>query len=252
MKISIIVKAKTIKKICVILFWVVLWEICSLLIGNVILMPSPFQVIKALVLLSGKAYFWNSILFSLLRVLEGIIISIVFGILLGIVSGLNNLVEIFLNPVVVLVKSTPIISVIIIALVWFSSSNVVVFTAVLICFPIVYTNVLEGIKNVDKQLMEMAHIYKVKKRYVIRYVYMPQLRSYIVSGIFMCLGIGWKVSVAAEVLSTPKYSIGINLLDSKSMLDIQDLFAWTAIVVILSFLFEKLFKMFLNKFKMHC
>ena len=60
------------------------------------------------------------------------------------------------------------------------------------------------------------------------------------------LGIGWKVTSAAEVLSLPKYSIGRFLYDSKVYLEIPDLFAWTIIIVALSFLFEKILRILFN------
>lgn len=248
MKISITVEARMIRKLLILLFWMVIWELISSLINSSILFPSPVEVIKSFIFLIGKFYFWKSIFESLIRVVLGISISIAGGIILGICAGLNRFIEDFLEPVIVTVKATPVISIIIIALVWFTSSNVVIFTAILICFPIVYTNVLEGIRSVDKKLIEMANIYKVKKKYVLKDIYLPGIKNYIVSGILMCLGIGWKVSVASEVLSTPKYSIGLNLLNSKTMLETSELFAWTVTVIVLSFIFEKLFKLCLKQF----
>jgi NitT/TauT family transport system permease protein len=56
------------------------------------------------------------------------------------------------------------------------------------------------------------------------------------------LGIGWKVTSAAEVLSLPKYSIGRYLYDSKVYLEIPDLFAWTVIIITLSYFFETVLK----------
>lgn len=251
MKISITVKTKTIKKSGIFLFWIIIWEIISILVGSNILLPSPFQVLKSLLILMKNTYFWESVLYSLLRVILGISISIVSGIILGVFAGLNKFVEDLLQPVVVCIKATPVMSIIIIALVWFTSSNVVIFTAILICFPIVYTNVLEGIKSADDKLIQMARFYKVKEKYILKDIYLPGIKNYIVSGILMCLGIGWKVSVAAEVLSTPRYSIGINLLDAKTMLETSELFAWTSVVIALSFVFEVIFKCFINRFSSH-
>lgn len=138
-------------------------------------------------------------------------------------------------------------SIIIIALVWFKASNVSIFTTILICFPIIYTNIIEGIKSSDIKLIQMAKMYKVKKRYLIREFYIPSIRSYAISSILMCLGLAWKVSVTSEVLSTPKYSIGLNLLNSKTTLETEELFAWTIIVVMLSLLFELIFRYYVNK-----
>ncbi|AZV57591.1 ABC transporter permease subunit [Clostridium sp. AWRP] len=249
MKISITVETKIIKKLSILIFWMLIWELCSLFMNNSLLLPSPFEVLKTLIILMGKNYFWESVFNSILRVIIGILLSIAIGIITGVIAGMNKFIEELLEPLVVTVKSTPVISIIIIALVWFNSSNVVIFTAILICFPIIYTNVIEGIKSVDKYLIQMASVYNVKQKYVIKDIYLPSIKNYIISGIFMCLGIGWKVSVASEVLSTPNYSIGLNLLNAKTTLETSELFAWTIVIVILSFIFEKIFKYYLSRAK---
>ncbi|WP_333860887.1 ABC transporter permease [Clostridium sp.] len=247
MKTSITSETKIIKKIGILIFWILIWHVCSVFINEELLLPSPFQVLKSLVLLMGKFYFWKSVLSSVIRVIIGILLSVIIGIVLGLTAGLNKFFEELLEPVIVTVKATPVISIIIIALVWFSSSNVVIFTAILICFPIVYTNVIQGVKSIDKSLIQMAVVFKVKRKYILKDIYLPSIKNYIVSGILMCMGIGWKVSVASEVLSIPRYSIGLNLLSAKTTLETAELFAWTIVVVILSFMFEKVFKYYLQR-----
>lgn len=238
---------KVIKKIGILIFWLLVWELCSLFVNKSILLPSPIEVIKVLGTLMGKTYFWHSVFNSMLRVISGLFLSITIGIFIGITAGLNKFIEEVLEPLVVAIKATPVMSIIIIALVWFKSSNVVVFTTILICFPLIYTNVLQGIKAVDINLIKMAKVYNVKNKYIIRDIYLPCIKHYMVSGILMCLGIGWKVSVASEILSTPRYSIGLNLLNAKSTLETAELFAWTILVVLLSFIFEQIFKYYVRK-----
>ncbi|NEZ46425.1 ABC transporter permease subunit [Clostridium niameyense] len=240
-------KSKLLKKFFIVLFWIIIWELCSLIINKDILLPSPFNVFKTLINLMGKRYFWISVFKSITRVIIGLIISIIFGIVLGIISGLNKFLEEFLEPLIVIIKATPVMSIIIIALVWFKSSNVALFTTILMCFPIIYTNVLLGIKSVNKDLITMSQIYRVKKIHILKDIYIPSIKQYIISGILMCLGIGWKVCVASEVLSTPRYSIGLNLFNAKATLETEELFAWTIVVVLLSFIFEMFFKHYINK-----
>lgn len=244
MKISI---TKGSRKIIILIFWILLWELCSLFINKPILLPSPIEVLKVLITLTQKTYFWQSIFSSIFRVILGLFLSIGIGILVGIIAGLNKFVEELLDPLTIFIKSTPVMSIIILALVWFKSSYVSIFTTVLICFPIIYTNVLQGIKSVDMQLIQMANIYNVKTKYIIRDIYLPSIQNFIISGILMCLGLGWKVSVTSEVLSTPKYSIGLNLLSAKATLETAELFAWTIVVVLLSFFFELIFKSYIKK-----
>ncbi len=244
MKISIIKKSR---KIIILIFWILIWELCSLFVNQILFLPSPFVVFKVLMSLIGDAYFWKSVFYSMARVILGLFLSIVIGIIIGIAAGLNKFIEELLNPLIICIKATPIMSIIILALVWFKSDYVSVFTTILTCFPIIYTNVLQGIKSVDIKLIQMANIYKVKKKYIIKDIYLPSIKHYIVSGILMCLGLGFKVSVSSEVLSTPKYSIGLNLLNSKSMLETAELFAWTIVVILLSYIFETVFKKYIKR-----
>lgn len=241
------VNKKIWKNLFIFIIWIIIWELGSLFIHNVILLPSPIDVAKVLGILIFKPYFWKSVFSSIGRVLIGLIISIGLGIIVGIIAGLNKYIEELLTPLIVTIKSTPIMSIIILAMVWFKSSNVAIFTAILICFPVIYTNVLQGIKAVDIQLIQMASLYRVKNKFIIKDIYIPSIKHYIISGILMCLGLAWKVSVTSEVLATPKYSIGLNLLTSKATLETAELFAWTAVVVLLSFSFEMIFRYYVGK-----
>ena len=88
----------------------------------------------------------------------------------------------------------------------------------------------------------MCKIYNIKKINVIKSVYFYSALPYINASMISALGISWKVTSAAEVLSLPKYSIGSHLYDSKVYLEIPDLFAWTVIIIFLSHVFEALLK----------
>ena len=46
--------------------------------------------------------------------------------------------------------------------------------------------------------------------------------------------------MAAEIIGIPEGSVGEKLYMSKIYLDTDDLFAWTVVIVVISFLFEKL------------
>lgn len=250
MKSFITLKNNKTFKAWVIIFWILVWGIVSLLINKEIYLPSPISTLEAFLKLVVKVEFWKSIFLSIFRVMFGFIISCILGIFIGIICGLNKLFYELFNPLIVSIKSTPVMSFIIIALIWFKSGNVPIFICFLMCFPVIWTNVVEGIRNVDSNLLEMAHIYNVKRYMIIRKIYIPSVIPYISAAITMALGLGWKVTVAAEVLSSPKYSIGKHLYDAKVYLESADLFAWTGVIIILSFGFEFLFKYIFKRLKL--
>lgn len=232
---------KFLKNISIFVFWILIWQMIYTIIGRDIYVPSPFSVFLTLKELIFLSLFWKSVVSSIYRILAGLILSIFFGIIIGIISSMNAYIHDLIKPLMIVIKSTPVLSFIIIALIWFSSSNVPIFICFLMCFPIIWTNVVEGIRQVDEKLLEMARIYQVKTRIVLKKIYLPSVLPYFSAACITCLGLGWKVGVAAEVLSHPRNAIGSNLHSAKVYLDSSELFAWTLVVILLSLLFEIIF-----------
>lgn len=230
------------KKFFIILFWISIWGIISLIINREIYLPSPYSTLRALYKLLFFQDTYITILFSSYRTICGFILSCVLGIILGYFCGINEFMYDLFNPLISIMRTVPIMSIIIIALMWFKDTNVPIFVAFLMCFPLIWTNTVIGIKNTDIKLLEMCKLYNIRKLRIIKSVYSYSALPYIKAGMISALGIGWKVTSAAEVLSLPKYSIGRFLYDSKVYLEIPDLFAWTIIIIALSILFEKVLK----------
>ena len=242
-------KNQSLHPILVFLFWIGAWHAVYLAVGRDIIVPSPVSVFIGLTELILIKEFWVSVGYSMLRVAVGLVLSLFFGLFLGILATLHNYCFDILNPMVSAIKSTPVISFIIIALIWFSSNQVPIFICFLMCFPIIWTNVVQGIKQVDSKLLEMAKIYQVNWVMIYKSIYLPSISPYLTAAFIASLGLGWKVSVAAEVLSLPLKSIGYNVYSAKVYLDSVGLFAWTLVVVILSFCLEKIFVYMIRKNK---
>lgn len=234
-------------KIIGIVMWLMIWEAISLAVDNVNVLPSPYQTYKALSLLMFEIKFFKSIAFTLYRVFLGFFISVVSGIALGVVSGLNDWVHDLLNPIIVTVKSTPVISVILIVILWSKSGNAPIIISFLMTFPMIWTNTVQGIKATDKKILEMARSFQVRKTSIIKNIYLPSIRPFVLSGITYAVGISWKVTVAAEVISHPKFGIGSRLYESKIYIAVDEVFAWTFIVILFSFVFEYAIKYWLKK-----
>lgn len=241
---------RLLNKFIVFAFWIGVWQLVYLLINNELYVPAPISVLKTLSVLICKLDFWQSVYASIARTLIGIIISILLGIVFGAICSVSKFMYDLINPLVIVIKTTPIMSFIIIALVWFSSNNVNIFICFLMCFPLIWTNVIEGIKNVDESILGMAKLYKVKRLVVFNKIYVPCVLPYFSAACISSIGLGWKASIAAEVLSNPKHSIGGQLYNAKLYMDSSELFAWTFVVIVISIIFESLFKRaFENRFK---
>lgn len=230
------------KKIIVVFFWLLIWELIYLFIDREIYLPSPISTINILFDLLKQSSTYYIVFISTVRTLEGLFISIIVGSVLGITCGLNKLLDQFINPIMIIVRSTPIVSIIILAIIWFKSGQVPIFASVLMCTPVIFVNTKQGIINTDKNILEMSHIFNISNWNILLKIYSHYIIPYLTSAIISIIGIAWKATTAAEVLSIPKYSIGKYLFYAKTSLDPASLFAWTLIIIFMSSLLELIFK----------
>lgn len=209
-----------------------------MIISKEVILPSPVAVIIRLTELLCEKEFFISVAMSLLRVIAGYAVGVVVGALLAVISFYSGFASIILSPLFTMVRATPVASFIIIALVWIGRETVPSFTAFLMVLPIIYSTTLTGLRSADKSLLEMATVFKFSKIKKLKLLYIPSAIPSFLGGAKTSLGLAWKSCVAAEVLSSPKFSIGGEIYDSKLYLETTDLMAWTVCVIILSLIFE--------------
>ena len=155
-------------------------------------------------------------------------------------AGRFPLFEILFRPWAVMIKSIPVASFIIICLIWMSSARLSIFISFLMVLPIIYSNVLQSIHSVDRQMLEAVKVFRLSwPQTGALYLWLPQLKPYLLSACGVSLGISWKAGIAAEIIGIPAGSIGRMFYDAKVYFNTVDLFAWTVIVVVISVLFEK-------------
>lgn len=215
------------------------WKLLSMHFDSDFVIPSPEKTLLATLKLFTDASFLSIAGSTVARGLTGFIISLVLGIGTGIVTGINPYVDAFLRPVLVTIRSIPVISIILLALIWFNPGSVPVFIGLLTMFPFITTNVSDGIKSIDRDLVDMAAFYRVSRERIVRELYIPAIMPFIVSGASSALGIGWRAIIIGEVLSQPEYGIGTMMQTAQTFLNIDAVIAWTIIAVLISYGFEK-------------
>lgn len=184
-----------------------------------------------------------------MRVLGGFVCGCAAGVILAVVCSLSPVLNALLYPLVRTVSAVPVTSFIILVMLWLPYTYVPVFIAALLVTPIVFGNVRTGIEETDASLLEVASIYRFGRMKTLKYVYIPSVLPYFYSGALTALGLAWKAGIAAETLALPKNAIGSGMYYSKLYLETADLFAWTVIVVLFSFVFEKILHTFLRRRK---
>nr|WP_325257889.1 ABC transporter permease subunit [uncultured Oscillibacter sp.] len=229
-----------------VLFWLLVWQGGSMALAAAVpngslLLASPARVVLRLLELLPTAAFWQAVANSSLHIFGGFLLSCALAALLAALAAGRPWLEALLAPPVAAAKAVPVASFIILALVWLDSRSLPLFISVLVVFPPVYLNVLEGLRRTDVRLLELARVYRIPLRRRIWGIYLPQALPYFRSAASLALGLCWKAGAAAEVIGLPAGTIGERLYTAKIYLQTPDLFAWTAVILLLSAGFEMLF-----------
>lgn len=232
-------KISTIRKSIIVIFWLLVWQLGALLISNDIVLAGPYEVCLSLAGLIIKWDFWKTILISLGKIGLGFLVAFLSGVILGILSHMSDFVKDILSPLISVLKSIPVASFVVLLLLWAGGESLSFLIVLLIAFPHIYIGILKGLENTNKDILVMADSYDFSYFEKCIYIYRDALRPTLLASIETSLGLAWKSGVAAEVIALPDYSIGTKIYMSKIYLDTPMLFAWTLVVILLSFIFEK-------------
>lgn len=233
-------KIKTWQRAGAVVLALSVWQAASWAVGSALLLPGPVTVLGRLCALAVTAAFRRAVAFSFCRIAGGFALALVLAFVLALAAGRWPVVEVLLRPYVLAIKAVPVASFIILALIWMRTSALPLFISFLMVLPILYTNVLAGLRSADSQLLEMARAFRVPWRRQLHSILLPAVEPFLLAGCAAALGMSWKAGVAAEVIGVVAGSLGERLYDAKIYLQTADLLAWTVVIVALSALFERL------------
>ncbi len=222
-------------------FWLLVWQLASMAVGSELLLAGPVTVIVRLAQLVPTAAFWSTVGFSLARIAAGFAVAFLLGLVLGLLAQRWHALAELLAPAVSFLKSVPIVCVIVLLLMWVGSVRVSAIAVFLAVFPAIYFSVLEGRMAADPGLGELLRVMGVPcwRRFLADT--WQQLLPYLVATCRNACGMAWKAGVAAELIGSPRGSMGERIYQAKLLLETGDLFAWTIVVVTLSWACEKAF-----------
>ena len=224
----------------------IIWHLASAAMKAPVILPSPVEVAKSVLSLFQDPSFLKNVVSTMLRAVFSFCIIVFLGGVLGTASGLVPALEAVLSPVITLLKATPVMSVILLAFIWFRTGTVPVFAAFLMAFPVMYVQVLNATHRLDARLQQMCTVYGISGRRRIFNFVLPSLVPAYITGARQSLSMIWKVVIAAEVLTIPQAGVGRSLQLAQIRLDTPRVFAWTVVAVILTFTGDALFNLLLK------
>lgn len=233
-------------------FWLGVWQFGALFARTKKLdffLPTPWTVLQTLAGLCATGEFWATIALSLGRILMGMVFGTLLGILLAALTCASAWADQLLSPMIRMIRAVPVASFILLVMLAVYRATVPTVIVTLMVLPVVWSGVNQGIRQTDGQLLELARAYRFSRWKKVKLVYLPSVQPYLLSAVTTAMGLAWKSGVAAEVLCTPRQAIGTEVYNAKFYLEIPTLFAWTAVVVVLSLTMEWLLAAALRRWK---
>lgn len=228
-----------IKKLWPLGFWLVVWQLLALAVGHSLLLPGPWEVLVTLGEMIPQTDFWARIGYSGLRILSGFFLGLGGAALLAWVTHCLPWAGQLARPLLQFIKAAPVASFIILALLWVRSRNLAILISFLMVLPVLYGAILGGMEKVDRQLLEMARVFRIPLTGQLVHIWLPGLLPSFREGCRVALGLCWKSGIAAEVIGLPNGSMGDALYQAKITLNSPQVFGWTLVIIAISFAFEK-------------
>lgn len=220
----------------------ILWQVSAMMIHQPDLFPGLTQLLEEILLFFRNKTFYSALSYSLLRGIAGFLIACIAAFALSAIAVHHTFWKSFFHPWIVVLRSIPVISIILIAMFWLSPPGLPVFIAFLTMFPILYESMLNGLENTDIKLVEMAKVYRKNTFQRFFSIYLPQTWPFMFSGMSTASGFGWRAVIIGEALANPVYGIGTGMKKAQAYINMQELLAWTTVAIAISFAFDFLLK----------
>ena len=214
------------------------WAIIAKIKNNEFVLPMPSAVIERFFRLGKEQNFWQSVGWSLLRTFGCFALSFVSALLLASLAGLFNPLHRVISPIVSFLRAAPTVAVILILYAFMRKDSLSIAVGFLIAFPIMYSAFHSAIVGVDKDLLKMAKLYKVRAVDKVFFIYLPSIANCLFDTSKSTLSLTLKVVVAAEIITNVSLSIGGRIQFANSTYEISYLLAWTLVAIVFSFVLE--------------
>ena len=237
----------------------ILWQVVAISVGYPAIFPTLDLLFVESFRLLTNSTFYAALGATVFRGLVGFTLSFLLALIAGAIAAHYPFWKKFLHPIIVIIRSVPVISVVLVALLWFSPAQLPIFIALLTMFPVLYQSVLNGFEHVDQRLVEMSTVFGYSRWQTFLNIYLPSAKMLIIGGISTATGFGWRAIIIGEVLAQPLHGIGSGMKLAQVYLNVSELFAWTLVAILVSYSFDLLihsiskirFTVFLTTKKFH-
>lgn len=225
------------------------WELVARILSLHLVLPTFSSVFLSFLKLFTQKTFYTSLSATLLRSVIGYIIGFVLGVILGVTAGKFSTLHAVIKPLAAAMRATPVAALAILLYIWLGSNILPPVIGVLLIFPIVYEQIRTATANIPEELEDVLREMGSGFLHSARTVYLPLVLPHTLSLISSTFGMNLKAVITAEVLASSMPSIGrqIYFANQNIIYEINTLFAWVLVAILISALFEVLLKFICKK-----
>lgn len=229
---------------------IILWQLGAETVDNELLFPSVIKIFKELTVVLSSKNFIKIIIFSIGRCLFCFIISIIISIVISTLSYANKYIYNFFYPIVMVIKAIPTIAFIVLALIWVSKEYAPIIIGSMIAVPIFYDVTLNALLGIDYNLIDMCNVYRISKIKKVINLYLPIIVFSLSSVFSSSIALIFKVIIAGELYSQPRYGIGAVIQMEKMKFNTTAIIVWIILITIITLVFDKILSILNNRINM--
>jgi NitT/TauT family transport system permease protein len=214
------------------------WQLAAWLADNPRRLPSPDTVLVAMAALTASGELLYHLGITLLRVAASFVIAMALGTVIGVAMGRSELFDRVAHPWLVFFLNVPALVTIVLAYIWIGLVEAAVIVAVAANkIPNVVVTLREGARALDRNLLEMAAVFRVGRRRTLQHVVLPQLYPYLAAAARSGLALIWKIVLVTELLGRSN-GVGFEIGLYFQLFDVTGILAYTVAFVIVIQLIE--------------
>lgn len=208
------------------------WQVLSMCYSQV-LVPSPMETLKAMVMLYQSGELKENLIITFQRQIAGVSIGITGGLIGGLLAGCFKRLELLMQPLISFLLAVPAIIFVTMAMVWLGmGTNMTIFLVSLLVFPVMHTNTVEGLKSIDRALLQMAQVYRLPRLFTLSKIYLPGMRHSLVAGLSLAMASSIRLTIMAEMLGA-REGMGQRVAIARAYLETDHLFAWIMVLLVI-------------------
>ena len=214
----------------------VLIQAAGWLKGDRLVFPDVREILAAFVRLLGTGTVWRQIGTTLLHLVEALAVSTVIGTALGIIQGRSPFMRSLLRPLMILLRSVPMIVMTVIVMVLARYERVPLIATSLMLIPLIGEATSEGLQRIEPEYMDVYRMNSGLTLRVIFRVYLPLMAGYLKQAYVNAVGMGIKLTVTTEYLVQARDSLGKAVYTSAYFNEYAEIYAYALIMILIAVL----------------